>query len=502
MRLDSMRRIFIPVFFVTYAAQAAVPDTLRTDTVPGSMLVPLGEAVVDAGWRPVLHERAPWAVSHVAVEELQKRDAAVDVPFVLRFAPSVVVTSDAGTGIGYTGLRVRGSDATRVQVTLNGVPVNDAESHQVYWVNMPDLVGSTDGVQIVRGAGSGAYGPGAFGATVSLGTTALAEEPGGRAVLGGGSFGTWRGTVQASTGRLGAGWYGEFRASHVRSEGWVDRASARLWGAHLSAARVGDRGRVVYTALLGHERTYQSWFGVPRIALDGTEAEIAVWAAGSYEYGYGTDVARIADLIARRSRHNYYSYPDEVDDYRQDHHQLLGEWQVGPWALRGTLNATFGSGYYEQYRAPGEVRQRWLSNRLGGAAPPVGHLRSGAGRLQLHRRPLRSPACDPGRGRTRRPARGVPRDGQEAGGKRLRAGGGDGGAGLGLPRRARGPRSDLWGRWNGQQCAGPRRGRTAHLFQPEGRRGLYAGSVEGVRECGGGPPGAVALGLRGPAGGR
>ena len=367
MRLDSMRRIFIPVVFVSVAAQAAVPDSLRTDSVPGSMLVPLGEAVVDAGWRPVLHERAPWAVSHVAVEELQKRDAAVDVPFVLRFAPSVVVTSDAGTGIGYTGLRVRGSDATRVQVTLNGVPVNDAESHQVYWVNMPDLVGSTDGVQIVRGAGSGAYGPGAFGATVALGTTALAEEPGGRAVLGGGSFGTWRGTVQASTGRLGAGWYGEFRASHVRSEGWVDRASARLWGAHLSAARVGDRGRVVYTALLGHERTYQSWFGVPRIALDGTEAEIAVWAAGSYEYGYGTDSIRIADLIARRSRHNYYSYPDEVDDYRQDHHQLLGEWQAGPWALRGTLNATFGSGYYEQYRAPGEVRQRWLSNRLGGA---------------------------------------------------------------------------------------------------------------------------------------
>jgi iron complex outermembrane receptor protein len=186
-------------------------------------------------------------------------------------------------------------------------------------------------------------------------------------VLGGGSFGTLRGTVAASTGRLGRGWYGEVRASHVRSDGWVDRASARLTGVHLSVARVADRGRAVYTALLGHERTYQSWFGVPRIALDGTAEEISVWAAGSYEYSYGTDTARIADLIARRERHNYYRYADEVDDYRQDHHQLLGEWEAGPWALRGTLNATFGHGYYEQFRDPGTIRQRWLDNVLGGA---------------------------------------------------------------------------------------------------------------------------------------
>ena len=346
---------------------AATADSLRTDTVSDGIFVPLDEATVEAGYRPELHDRAPWAVSHVAPEELARRDAAVDLPYALRFTPSVVVTSDAGTGIGYTGLRVRGSDATRVQVTLNGVPVNDAESHQVYWVNLPDLMGSTDGVQIVRGAASGAYGPGAFGATVAVGTTALAEEAGGRLVLGGGSFGTLRGTVAASTGRLGRGWYGEVRASHVRSDGWVDRASARLTGVHLSVARVADRGRAVYTALLGHERTYQSWFGVPRIALDGTAEEISVWAAGSYEYSYGTDTARIADLLARRERHNFYRYADEVDDYRQDHHQLLGEWEAGPWALRGTLNATFGHGYYEQFRDPGTIRQRWLDNVLGGA---------------------------------------------------------------------------------------------------------------------------------------
>ena len=346
---------------------AATADSLRTDTVSDGIFVPLDEATVEAGYRPELHDRAPWAVSHVAPEELARRDAAVDLPYALRFTPSVLVTSDAGTGIGYTGLRVRGSDATRVQVTLNGVPVNDAESHQVYWVNLPDLMGSTDGVQIVRGAASGAYGPGAFGATVAVGTTALAEEAGGSLVLGGGSFGTLRGTVAASTGRLGRGWYGEVRASHVRSDGWVDRASARLTGVHLSVARVADRGRAVYTALLGHERTYQSWFGVPRIALDGTAEEISVWAAGSYEYSYGADTARIADLIARRERHNFYRYADEVDDYRQDHHQLLGEWEAGPWALRGTLNATFGRGYFEQFRHPGTIRQRWLDNVLGGA---------------------------------------------------------------------------------------------------------------------------------------
>lgn len=370
MRRFCMKRIlFVAVVgqILPGSGWAATADSLRTDTVSDGIFVPLDEATVEAGYRPEVHDRAPWAVSHVAPEELARRDAAVDLPYALRFTPSVVVTSDAGTGIGYTGLRVRGSDATRVQVTLNGVPVNDAESHQVYWVNLPDLMGSTDGVQIVRGAASGAYGPGAFGATVAVGTTALAEEAGGRVVLGGGSFGTLRGTVSASTGRLGRGWYGEVRASHVRSDGWVDRASARLTGVHLSVARVADRGRAVYTALLGHERTYQSWFGVPRIALDGTPAEITAWAAGSYEYSYGTDTARIADLIARRERHNFYRYADEVDDYRQDHHQLLGEWEAGPWALRGTLNATFGSGYYEQFRDPGTIRQRWLDNALGGA---------------------------------------------------------------------------------------------------------------------------------------
>lgn len=330
-------------------------------------------------------ERAPFTYTNVTADELQKRDAAVDLPFLLRLTPSLVVTSDAGAGVGYTSMRVRGSDQTRINVTINGIPLNDAESHQVYWVDLPDLGSSIDGLQIQRGAGTSTNGPGAFGATVAANTLGFSDEPSVRAVLGGGSFNTMRSSIAWNSGDIdGSGWHLEGRLSRILSDGYIDRATSDLSSAHLGVARIWDRGRISYTAMLGHERTYQAWYGVPQIALDGTPEEITAWAANSYEYGYGADTVRIADLVSNGRRHNYYSYENQVDDYRQDHHQLHLEQRAGKWNLGLTGNWTLGSGYYEQFRpndglglygiqadsvSEGDVvRRRWLENDFYGVA--------------------------------------------------------------------------------------------------------------------------------------
>ena len=152
-------------------------------------------------------ERAPFPTQTVEAVELAKRDASMDMPFLLRFTPSLVVTSDAGAGVGYTSMRIRGSDQTHINVTINGVALNDAESHQVYWVDLPDLASSVDNLTIQRGVGSSSNGAGAFGATVAIQTMEFNEEAGGRVVLSGGSFGTLRSMAQWSTGEIGSGFY-------------------------------------------------------------------------------------------------------------------------------------------------------------------------------------------------------------------------------------------------------------------------------------------------------
>ena len=288
---------------------AAVDSVLKT--------VQLLPATVSAIQAP---ERAPFPTQTVEAVELAKRDASMDMPFLLRFTPSLVVTSDAGAGVGYTSMRIRGSDQTHINVTINGVALNDAESHQVYWVDLPDLASSVDNLTIQRGVGSSSNGAGAFGATVAIQTMEFNEEAGGRVVLSSGSFGTLRSMAQWSTGEIGSGFYMEGRASRILSDGYMDRSASDLSSMQLGLGYRWDSGQIAYSAMLGHERTQQAWYGVPRIGLDAPADSIWAWAANSYEYGYGADSARIEDLIARGRQHNYYNYADQVDDYRQDHH--------------------------------------------------------------------------------------------------------------------------------------------------------------------------------------
>jgi len=336
-------------------------------------------------------ERAPFTHSDFDAEDLNKRDAAQDLPFLLRLAPSVVVTSDAGNGIGYTGMRIRGTDASRVNVTINGVPLNDAESQGVYWVDLPDLGASVSGLQIQRGVGTSTVGAGAFGASVAVNTLGAIVKPGVRAVLGMGSFNSSRESVSWNTGMIGNGFSFDGRASHVSSDGYIDRASSELNSLYTSVAKRWSSGRMSFTTMLGNERTYQAWYGVPQLATDEnvTDQEILDWAAGSYEYGYGSDTDRVTDLIENRRTHNYYNYENEVDDYAQNHLQLHFDQRVGLADIAMTLYSTSGAGFYEQFRSGDSfqsygleapmfpdstspestnvIRRRWLDNNLLGS---------------------------------------------------------------------------------------------------------------------------------------
>jgi iron complex outermembrane receptor protein len=376
---------------IVFAAQLAVPSSAlsQKDVSTGLSaqaqdsilrMVELLPATVAAIQSP---DRAPFASQTITSTELSKRDGSMDLPYLLRFTPSLVVTSDAGAGVGYTSMRIRGSDQTHINVTINGVTLNDAESHQVYWVDLPDLSSSIDELEIQRGVGSSSNGPGAFGATVSLNTMQFDSEPGGKMIIGGGSFGTLRSMVKWSTGQLGSGFFIEGRASRILSQGYLDRSSSDLSSLQLGLGYRWETGHLAYSAMLGHERTQQAWYGVPRVGLTGDSAAITEWAANSSEYGYGSDVARIADLIERGRQHNYYRYEDQVDDYQQDHHQLHFSQTFANWDVGSTIHYTKGGGYFEQFKAEDDlalygagplgladstiatgdvIRRRWLDN--------------------------------------------------------------------------------------------------------------------------------------------
>lgn len=336
-------------------------------------------------------ERAPFTHTNFDAEELNSRDSGQDLPFLLRLAPSVVVTSDAGNGIGYTGMRIRGTDASRINVTINGIPLNDAESQGVYWVDLPDLGASVSGLQIQRGVGTSTVGPGAFGGSVAVNTLGSIVKPRVKAVLGMGSFNSYRQSVSWNTGMLGEGISFEGRASHISSDGYIDRASSELSSLYTSIVNRWNSGKISFTSMLGSERTYQAWYGVPQIVTEEgvTDLDIQDWASGSYEYGYGFDSERISDLIENRRTHNYYNYENEVDDYDQNHFQLHLEQKLGIADIGVALYSTTGAGYYEQYRAGDDftdyglvtpiypdssspettnvIRRRWLDNCLSGA---------------------------------------------------------------------------------------------------------------------------------------
>ena len=208
-------------------------------------------------------DKTPVAYANLSGEAIKKQNAGQDLPYMLALTPSLVTTSDAGTGIGYTNFRIRGSDANRINITINGIPLNDAESHGVFWVNMPDFASSVGNVQVQRGVGTSTNGAGAFGGTVNMQTNNLSLEPFASYEGAAGSFGTVKNTLAAGTGLLNGKFTFDVRLSKINSDGYVDRAFSKLKSFYMSAGYLSERSVLKVNIFSGVEKTYQAWNGVP-----------------------------------------------------------------------------------------------------------------------------------------------------------------------------------------------------------------------------------------------
>ncbi|MGH1388496.1 TonB-dependent receptor [Kordia sp.] len=275
---------------------------------------------------------SPITYSNLEKEEIQERNLGQDVPVLMNFMPSVVTTSDAGAGVGYTGIRVRGSDATRVNVTINGIPYNDAESQGTFWVNMPDLASSTESIQLQRGVGTSTNGSGAFGASLSLLTDAASEKANGEISNSFGSFNTRKHTVKFSTGKVAENFELAGRLSKIKSDGYIDRASSDLSAYFLQGSYVTENTLIKALAFGGHEITYQAWNGIDRGTL---ETDRTFNPSGQFTDENG----------------NVRFHDNEVDNYRQDHYQFHWNEKVSEnWTTNLGLNYTQGRGFFEQYK--------------------------------------------------------------------------------------------------------------------------------------------------------
>ena len=323
---------------------------------------------------------SPVTFSNLSKKELSQRNLGQDIPILMKYLPGVVTTSDAGAGIGYTGIRVRGSDATRVNVTLNGIPLNDAESHGVWWVNMPDFASSTESLQLQRGVGTSTNGSGAFGASLNLLTDAVATLPGVELSNSLGSFNTLKSTLKFTTGLLNNRIEFAGRLSSIQSDGYIDRATSDLESFFLQASYLDDNTLIKALAFGGHEVTYQSWNGIEDKQTLSTHRTYN--SAGKY-----TD-----------ENDNVQFYDNEVDNYKQDHFQL--HWNQKWDASLSTniaLHYTHGRGFYEQYKEDQSfseynltpiivgsttlnttdlIRRKWLKNDFYGTTVSINYKKS------------------------------------------------------------------------------------------------------------------------------
>ena len=281
-------------------------------------------------------DKSPVAHENISKEEIEVNNHGVDLPILLDQATSVVTTSDAGSGVGYTGIRVRGSDATRVNVTINGIPFNDAEGQGVYWVNMPDLSSSTDDIQIQRGIGASKTGASAFGASINLSTlsTINSNKPYGEISNSYGSFNTLKNTIKIGTGLIDGKWNFEGRLSKIASDGFIDRASSDLNSYYFSGSYLGEKTSVQALVFSGNEKTYQSWGGAP------------------------------LSILGTNPTYNPYTYDNQIDNYTQTHYQLhLTNKLTNKIKLNASLHYTRGFGYYESFNA-GEALSDYNLNNI------------------------------------------------------------------------------------------------------------------------------------------
>ena len=332
----------------------------KTDTVSiKKVLMEVNVNALRAG------EKTPVAFTNISEAEIEKGNLGQDLPYLISLTPSVVTTSDAGAGVGYSGFRIRGSDPTRINVTVNGIPLNDSESQGVWWVNMPDFSSSIENIQIQRGVGTSTNGGSAFGASVNLKTDGLNKEAYAITNNSVGSFSTLKNNVEFGTGLLNGKFAFDGRLSKISSDGYIDRATSDLKSLYLQGTYFGKKSVLKGIVFSGHELTYQAWNGVPLNYLDTNRT------------------------------YNSYTYENEVDNYRQTHYQLHYSQQLSDvtnFNIAG--HYTHGEGYYEQEKlnqslnayglqdivigndtitATNLVRRKWLNNDFGGFTYSLNH---------------------------------------------------------------------------------------------------------------------------------
>ncbi|HWR32003.1 MAG TPA: TonB-dependent receptor, partial [Chitinophagaceae bacterium] len=311
-------------------------------------------------------ENSPFSKTNLSKKEILKNNLGQDIPFILNQTPSVVINSDAGNGFGYTGIRIRGTDATRINVTLNGIPYNDAEGQGTFFVDLPDFTSSAGSIQVQRGVGTSSNGAGAFGGSINFSTNEVNKDAYAEFNNSYGSFNSWKSTLKGGTGLLGNHFTGDARLSALGSDGFIDRASSHLRSAYFSTAYINKTTSLRLNIFTGKEKTYQAWYGVS--ADDLKKGKRTFNSAGTEKPGD--------------------AYDNETDNYTQTHYQLFFNQLSGKrFSFNSALFSTYGKGYYEQYKADQEyakynlpdppsagspitksdmIRQLWLSNEFYG----------------------------------------------------------------------------------------------------------------------------------------
>lgn len=330
-------------------------------------------------------EKSPFTSSTIKNEELTSRNYGQDIPYLLSSSPSLVATSEAGAGIGYTNFRVRGTDATRINVSINGVPLNDSESHGVFWVNTPDFGTSIDNVQIQRGVGTSTQGAGAFGASINMQTSTVKSSPYVEYNLAAGSFKSLKNNINIGTGLMKNGFSFDARLSKINSNGYIDRAFSDLKSFFVSGGYHSENTIVKLNIFSGNQSTYQAWNGVPSVRLNND-------IDGMKRYGEHGLISekKTEEMMASNSRtYNIYNYENETDNYQQSHFQLLLTHRFSEHLILNMAgHYTRGLGYYEQFKENAKftkyglapivigdttisrtdfIRRKWLDNHFGGA---------------------------------------------------------------------------------------------------------------------------------------
>ena len=309
-----MKRILLAAFFISnilYSQEKII------DTVQGTKQN-LDEVIVK-GIRAKFS--SPISYSNIYKEKLKNKNLGQDLPILLNFLPSVVTTSDAGAGIGYTGIRVRGVSPQSTNITINGIPFNDPESMGTFWVNLPDFTSSIQSLQLQRGIGTSTNGSGAFGASINISTDNISQTPYAEISSSFGSFNTRKNTIKFSTGKINDVFEFSGRFSKIDSDGYVDRAFSDLKSYFIQGTYLKGSTLIKAISFAGHEKTYQSWYGLTM------------------------------DQLKENRRQNPYTYENEIDNYKQDHYQLHWNEKINNfWSFNLGLNYTYGRGYFEQYR--------------------------------------------------------------------------------------------------------------------------------------------------------